>query len=369
MSIEAARRLVESLDSKISEEKLGKPFFNDPNVRICTFDRDGFRQIRHVEAPCKIAFVDGGNQEILGAPNFSVQINRVYFSMWSGRERILEKAMPRRIEFFSSTYSRFDDGQIFYDTSIFPVQEDHKSLLPAESDISFNSFDRTVTIGTQRADIGRVASIARVFAEWQFAIEVVRKELDKGDVIIVDRTLQTTFKNEHKYLAKLVEIAKEKGVIITGLSKTSALFTDTGLSLIGALGKLAYDCEIEGEWYFPIAEIDTEDHNVMILAIELCNDSDRIFRYEIQREQFKELSDEELHGILTQLVRNSCDLGFPGYPYGLIDADRFARISFQEVEYYWALLLSQLSGTGKWEKLSRHIRASDAHNILNMLVG
>jgi len=369
MSIEAARKLVESLDGKIGEENLGKPLFTDPNVKTYPFVKSGFQRISHVEKPFKMAFVDGGNQEIVGAPNFSIQINRVYFGMWSGRERVLEKVLPRRIEFFSSTYSRFADGQIFYDTSIFPVQENHRILLPEESDISFNSFDRTVTIGTQRADIERVASIARVFAEWQFATEVVKRELDKGDVLVLDQTLQTTFKNEHKYLIKLVEAAKQKDVIVTGLSKTSALFTDTGLSLIGALGKLAEDCGIEHEWYFPVAEIETTDHNAMILGVRLCSDSERIFRYEIQREQFKKLSEEELNGILTQLVKNSCDLAFPGYPYGLIDADRFARVSSKEVEYYRALLLSQLSDSGKWEKLSRHIRASDAHDILNMLMG
>jgi len=369
MSIEAARKLVENLDSKICEDKLGSPFFNDPRVKTYTLDKSGFHQIRHADAPCKMVFVDGGNQEIAGAPNFSAQINRAYFSMWNGRERMLETEVPRRIEFFSSTHSRFSNRQIFYDTSIFPVQATHKALVPAESDLSFNSFDRTVTIGTQRADIARVASIARVFAEWQLATEVVKKELNKGDVLVVDRTLQTAFKNEHKYLAELVKIAKRKGVIVTGLSKTSALFTDTGLSLIGAVSKLADDCGIGQEWYFPVAEIGTEDHDAMILAVKLCGVSNRVFRYEIQREQFKKLSDEEINGVLTQMVKNSNDLGFPGYPYGLIDADRFARISFQEVEYYRGLLLSQLSDTGKWEKLSRHMRAVDAHSILNMLMG
>jgi len=369
MSIEAARKLVENLDSKICEEKLGNPFFNDPRVTTCALEKSGFRQIQLGEASCKLTFVDGGNQEIVGAPNFSAQINRIYFSIWDGKERVLEKEMPRRVEFFSSTHSRFSSGQIFYDTLMFPVQAEHKDLLPDENDLSFNSFDRSVTVGTQRADIERVASIARVFAEWQFATEVVEKELDRGDVLVVDRTLQTSFKHEHKYLAQLVDVAKQKGVIVTGLSKTSALFTDTGLSLIGAVNKLADDYKIEQEWCFPVAEIERADHDAMILAVKLCGISNRIFRYEVQREQFKKLSEEELNGILTQLVKNSNDLGFPGYPHGLIDADRFARISYQEVEYYRGLLLSQLSDTGKWEKLSRHMRAMDAHSILNLLVG
>jgi len=369
MSVEAARRLIEHLDTKIHEEELGNPFFRDPNVKTYPLDKSGFHKIQQTKLACKVAFVDGGNQEIVGAPDFSVQLNRLYFGMWDCSERMLEKSMPRRIEFFSSTYSRVTSNQVFYDTSVFPVHEEHRNMIPAESDLSFDSLDRTVTIGTQRADIERVASIARVFAEWQFATEIVKHELEKGDILVVDRTLQTTFKNEHNYLTNLVNSAKKKGVIVTGLSKTSALFTDTGLSLMGALSKLAEDDGMDEEWYFPIAEIYRLDHNAMVLAVKLNRDAKRIFRYEIQREQFGELSEEQINGIFTHFVKNSSDLTFPGYPYGLIDADRFARVSLQEVEYYKALMFSQLSNVGKWEKLSRHIRAKDAHDVLNMLIG
>jgi hypothetical protein len=369
MSVEAARKLIEHLDRKLHEEELGNPFFRDPKVRTYPLKSSGFHQIQHVERSCKVAFVDGGNQEMLGAPDFSVQLNRVYFGMWNYSERVLEKKTPRRMEFFSSTASRFNNDQVFYDTSAFPMQEEQRGMLPAEEDLSFDSLDRTVTIGTQRADIERVASIARVFAEWQFATEVVKQELEKDDILVVDKTLQTTFKNEHKYWTNLIKQAKQKGVIVTGLSKTSALFTDTGLSLLGALSKLAEDCRIENEWYFPIAEINRSDHDAMVLAVKLHGSSKRIFRYEVHREQFIKLNENQINAILTQLVRNSSDLTFPGYPYGLIDADRFARVSLEEVDYYRALLLSQLSDVGKWEKLSRHIRAKDAHDVLNMLIG
>jgi hypothetical protein len=33
------------------------------------------------------------------------------------------------------------------------------------------------------------------------------------------------------------------------------------------------------------------------------------------------------------------------------------------------MLLSEISKQGKWEKFARHIQASDAHSVLNMLVG
>jgi hypothetical protein len=370
MSAEMARKVIESLDKNIREYDLGAPFFSDPNYKAFPLEKKNFKPIGPVASDRKIAFVDGGNQEILGAPNFSVQINRVYFNIFKGQERIQKRSLPTRIEFFSATHSHFRNGEIFYDTSVFPLREEFKELLPHEADLSFNSFDRTVTIGTMRADISRVASIARRFAEWAYAAHVAESELEEGDVIVLDGTLQTAFTNEAVYSNSLYEVAKSKNVIVTGLSKTSGLFTNTGLSLLGAVSKLAEDSKMSHDlWYFPIAEATSTDHNAMILVIKLNPKAERVFRYEIYREQFSKLSENEINEILSQLTENSQDVSFPGYPYGLVDADRFARVASGEVESYQALLLSEISKLGKWRKFARHIRAFDAHEVLNMLMG
>jgi hypothetical protein len=369
MSIQAARKLIEHLDSKITEDDLGKPYLKGDGVKMFPSDKSGFTSINVADRNCKIAYIDGGNQELIGAPDFSIQLNRLYFGIWNGNQRVMGKQVPNRIEFFSSTNSRFADDQVIYDTSVFPVTEDLRTFLPKETDLSFDSLDRTVTVGTQRADISRVASIARVFAEWQLALAIVQDELTNGDILVLDRTLQTTFKNESKYLYQLVREAKKRGVIVSGLSKTCALFTDKGLSLMGALSKLAEDSDMQGEWYFPVAEFNTLDHNAIFIVVKLNPESNSIFRYEIQREQYNNLSIREIQGIMYQLAKNSSDVTFPGYPYGLIDADRFARVSFQEVEYYKTLVLSQLLSKGSWEKISRHVRGKDAHDVLNTLIG
>jgi hypothetical protein len=67
-------------------------------------------------------FIDGGNQEVLGAPNFSIQLNRVYFNTFNFSTRVQGVRIPSPIEFFSVTYSVFRDGEICYDTSIFPLR-------------------------------------------------------------------------------------------------------------------------------------------------------------------------------------------------------------------------------------------------------
>jgi hypothetical protein len=366
MSLEAARKLVEDLDLNIEEHDPGTPHFNDPNVKAFPLEKEGFRLIKEVKSGRNLAFVDGGNQEIVGAPNFSIQLNRIHTCIWSGRNK-LTLYLPK-VEFFSATYSTYKNDEIYYETILVPSSPEFGKYLPNSKDLSINSFDRYIMNGNQRAEIERVASIARRFAEWRFA-SMILGSLNEGDVLVMDGTLQTSFKKEGSYLQELVRTSINRGVILSGLSKTSALFTTTGLSLLGAVNNLAENYGVKREWYYPIAESNTKDHNVMILAVKLNPISERIFRYEIQRDQYKALSELQINEILTELVKNSVDPTFPGYPYGLIDVDRFARVSLNELEYFRGIILSQISKMGKWGKYSRHIRASDAHGILNMLVG
>ena len=363
---QVAGELIERLDSHLDDERIGNPFFPERGVQPFPLTPSGFKIIQRLDSDKKTAFVDGGNQEILGAPNFSVQLNRVYFGVWNGNTRIPERSIPKRVEFFAATFSDFDRGEIQVHTTLVPLS-DEETILPRERDLSFSSMDRSITVGNQRADIYRVGSISRRFSELVLAKSVVENELVAGDVIVLDGTLQTAFPNEYEYLNELSQAAQKKGVVLAGLSKTSALFTDTGYSLLGALDKLSSEKGIISEWYYPIADATNKDHYVFILGVKLNAISERIFRLEIQRDQFQSLDERALSEILTQLVRNSTDYTFPGYPYGLIDADRFARVTSSEREHYYTILRSQMATMGKWEKFYRHVKATDAHSLLNTL--
>ena len=77
----------------------------------------------------------------------------------------------------------------------------------------------------------------------------------------------------------------------------------------------------------------------------------------------------KINEILNQLCVNSCDVSFPGYPYGLIDADDNARVRGEDVQMYKILLLSEVSKLGSWPKFSRQIQSTDAHDVLNTLRG
>lgn len=366
MSLEAAKKLVEYIDMNINEDDIGIPHFHDPSVRAFPLNKEGFKLIRNEKSDRKLVFIDGGNQEIIGAPNFSIQLNRLYVSVWRGRERVTV-GLPK-IEFFSATFSTFKNKEIFYETIIIPSSPEFEKFMPDGNDVSFNSFDRSIMDGNQRADIERVASIARRFAEWRFA-SIVVESLNEKDVVVMDGTLQSNFVHEGKYLRELAARAKERGVVLCGLSKTSALFTTTALSLLGAVNKLSEDCQIKGEWYYPIAESNSEDHYVIIFAVKLNAISEKVYRMEIPQDLFNNLDERQINEIFTGLIENASDVTFPGYPYGLVDADMFARVSFDEVEYYRGIIVSYISGLGKLSKFARHIHASDAHSILNSLIG
>jgi hypothetical protein len=369
MSAEVSKRIAEFLDSKIGEEDVGQPYFGSSDYELLPFPPTSFVPIKDVQSNIRMAFVDGGNQEILGAPNFSVQINRIYFNILTGRERIVPKSLPRKIEFYSATMSDFRNEEIFYDTKIFPLRDEFANLVPDERHLSFSSSDRTVTLGNRRADIRLVATMARRFAEWEFSKHVVEDELEGGDLIVHDGTLQTSHTNEQTYTSRAFEAAVRKGVVFAGLSKTSTLLTTTGLSLLGAVQKLADDYNVKGPWCLPIAKIVNVKHNAFIYVVKLHESAKYVFRYEISGEQAKQMSEEEFCSVTSALANNSKDISFPGYPYGLVDADSFARVSENEIGKYQMLLLSEISKLGKWRKVSRHICSSDAHSVLDSLKG
>ncbi|MHA1916872.1 MAG: DNA double-strand break repair nuclease NurA [Candidatus Ranarchaeia archaeon] len=369
MLIDSIKGLIEKLDKKINEDNLGMPFFGNIDHTIKKIEKSNFNPINEIESDKRIAFIDGGNLEILGGANFSIQVNRVGFNIFNGKERIKNVSTPQQIEFFSATYSSFRENDIYYDTIVIPTNEKHKDLLPRAIDLSFSSKDRTLMHGNQRADLVIVASMARRFAEWAFATKIVEKELEKDEVIVIDGTLQSAFTNESYYLTRLYKKAKMKEVIVSGLAKTSKLYTNTGLPLLGAVTKYANDNQIPHKaWYIPIAEINIPDHNVVIFITKLHEATNHVYRFEIQKEIYDKITSKEMKEIMFQISQNSSDFSLPGYPYGLIDADKIARVRYDEINHYKSMLLSEISRIGKAEKFAKYVKTTDTHNILNRLV-
>ncbi|MEN6330322.1 MAG: DNA double-strand break repair nuclease NurA [Methanobacteriaceae archaeon] len=322
-----------------------------------------------------MAFIDGGNQEIIHAPNFSLQVNRVYFNLFQGKERVTPVSdIPVKMEFLSLTTSYFneDEGDIAYETSIFPSIPEFSDYLPSEKDLSFTSGTRASFYGATRYDMERVASIARRFAEWSLSKHIIENELEENDLMIRDGSLQISFANEDKYSEDAFDAAKRKKAIFTGLSKTSHLTTDGNSSLLGSIQRFAEESGIDNvAWcYCPVGRCSSKEYRALITAVRLNSDSQHVFRFEVLKEQAQQIKKEGIISVVEAIAANSVDLCFPGYPYGLIDADLQARVREDEMGIYETRILSEISKRPEMlQKVQAEMRAVDGHEILNYLAG
>jgi hypothetical protein len=219
---------------------------------------------------------------------------------------------------------------------------------------SFSAFDSTLAKGRHRINAGEVAAACRKLAELKEAVLLVDK-LEPGDIIVLDRDLQATITGEKELLEELYAKAEEKNVIVCGLSKTTRLFTDTGDSALAAIASIAPSTDW---WYWPVAEINNDGHKAEICFVKLHKNSKYVFRFEIYQKQ-----KDDIEKVLGLLKKNSTDPVFLGYPYGLIEADRFARVSNDEAEYLRVMLLSKAGKDSS--KIINYMKSVDAHSILD----
>ncbi|MDD1763419.1 MAG: DNA double-strand break repair nuclease NurA [Methanobacteriaceae archaeon] len=366
--------LVDKLEKSL-DAPIGNPLFRSSDCKAYKLDKKNFNSIRLGVVDRKMAFIDGGNQEIIHAPNFSLQVNRVYFNLFRGKERVTPiSGIPIKMEFLSLTTSYFneDEGDIAYETSIFPTLDEFNDFLPDERDLSFRSGTRASFYGVTRYDMERVASIARRFAEWSLSKHIIENELEENDLLVRDGSLQISFANEDKYSEDAFDAAKRNSAIFTGLSKTSHLTTDSNFSLLGSIQRFAEDSGIENvAWcYCPVGRCSSKEYRALITAVKLNPNSRHVFRFEILKEQAQHIKKEGIMSVVEAIAENSVDLCFPGYPYGLIDADLQARVREDEMGIYETRILSEISKRPELlQKVQADIRAVDGHEILNYLAG
>jgi len=364
-------KVIENLRKRIGEMPLGDPNFADPRYQPIKMGVNNFHPIKIPDSDRTICYVDGGNAQIACAPNFIVELARLHFCRFKGRERIRLTSLPQSIVFYTVCCATAEGDRIKYETEFVPVRDEWAKFLPDITDLKFDSFDDTLMIGRQRAPIDRVSNSARTFAEWNFARHLIGEELEEGDILVRDGSLQTVVTNESKYANRAYSAAIKKGVVFTGLSKTSSLFTTTGYPLLSSINELAETTPLkDGSWYYhPIVKITQPDHRAEMFAVKLHDISEYVFRFEILKDQFQDMSSKEIESVIGALAVNARDIGFPGYPYGLVEADRLARITGHERDSQKVQFMSASASAGIWDILLRHVKCVDAHSILNKLAG
>lgn len=349
---------------------MGNPYFGGENYQTFPYHKENFHEIERQTTDRKICSIDGGNQEIYPTPEYSIQLNRVYFNIFKDKKRYqLESDIPQRIEFLSITTLNRDELDTFFETRLALENQEFLRYLPKERDLQTQAFEPDFKLGN-KVLMERMSSMPRRFAEWTIAEHAIDHELEEGDIIIKDGSLQFSHAHEIKYAERVFDKAKKKGVIFTGLSKSCRLTTNTGYSLIASVEKFAKENKVEfAEWcYFPIARSKPgRDHRAVIMVVKLNRSASTSFRFEILKDQADNMSKQEIVDVISSIAEYSRDITIPGYPYGLFDAHVWARVRTEDLDNYRIMLDSELARTDAYEDFSTRIKAVNMHDKLDEL--
>ena len=339
---EIVEKILKSLDENLVTASY--PKFSEKGYRAHKIDAKNFHEIKKSNASKRIAFIDGGNAEIIGSANFSLNLIRLCYVVYQNNKKI----MAKQFDIFAFVQALDKNNEIYYKTSFFNIKNSVEL-----DEISFSSFDHTLMIGLNRAGIGSVANAIRRFSELKLAKLVADEKI--SDVIVLDGSLQGTLTNENKYLVEVYGSCSKNNVVLTALSKTSSLFTDNGNLLSVVLDNISI---LQAWFYYPIVEIDNANHKAEMFFAKFHDKSKHIFKFEIFNVQRAKAEE-----IVNVLASNCVDPTFIGYPYGLVEADRIARISNNEKESLKTMFLIKL----KNKNIDKYLSSVNAHEILDRI--
>jgi len=306
---QVAEHLRKMLTSFSEQDSL---LFNNKMIKL---QKENFAPIQETSTDKSVAFIDGGQAEIVSAGNFCLSFIRVAALVFVNNKKIKDY----KHEFYLLTTARYNNQDLLYESKIFGDR------LFDEQDLLISSQDSSIKTGIERAPISRVSGAARRFAELALA-----KKSD-ADIIVLDGTLEATFRNEEKYLDLPGQVCS--------VAKSSSLFTTSGNSPVVVLNRMG----LPGCWSYFI-----EDDSYFV---KLHPWSKHVFRFMGHKE------------VLSLLIGNSKDALFLGYPYGLIAADRFARVSNSERNNLRISFLLRKEN----KEISEYLSAMNAHEILDSM--
>lgn len=295
----------------------------------------------------KLAFIDGGNSEIFTSPSLCIHFVRIYHTIYNSNKRV----SSGKDEFYVVVSAERVEGRLMYRADLLPLNRNVLTESFFESPFMFDSKDPNLSARNERVSIVQIPGLIRRSAELSTAL-LIQSDLKPDDALIIDGGLEYKHVDEEKLLDALKSVSKSKGIHICGISKTSNLLTKSGRPVAFVLDQ---STELPIWFYHPVAEAEHE-----IVFVRFNHRSYYVFRLD----SFS--SPSELSGVFAALVENSVDPVFLGYPYGLIDADRFARVSNQEADCLKAMLFSK---AGTHAELFRKLAStSDAHSILDNIL-
>jgi hypothetical protein len=247
-------------------------------------------------------FIDGGNAEIISAPNLSLQLVKVVAIFMDDNKLV----------------------SINHNASLFLLKAKTGGFEAVE--IGKDKFELTTT-----KDIREAGDIVRNLCELKLCKQI---SSEYSGLIVKDGGFDCNTVLEKAEISALNKIC--------GLSKTSMELADNA-SVTGLSNHIA------GCWYI-------DNHTNYIVKLN-----------QYSAYSFKlELRGLDIQQAMQTLISNSKDITYPGYPYGLILVDRFARVSNEQVESLKRLLETKC---GKdWKNVQQMENSLNAHSVLDKMV-
>ncbi|MCK5039605.1 MAG: hypothetical protein KAR87_01390 [Candidatus Aenigmarchaeota archaeon] len=350
------KECISSLKKQLKPQEKGDIVFfrNRENYKPYKISSDYFHPIKSQNSPKnrKIAFIDGGNNTIISAPNFCVVLNRLHFCLYQNNIRLKPK-IEDTIDFISVCSSIVENNEIYFTVE---VLSDSNMLKELKKTIKISSVDKSISSGLYRAKISKVSDVARKYAEWIYAKEIAKNQLDTGDIIIRDGTLEARFVGESDFADIAYNACTEKNIIFAGIAKTTTLFTNTGANFASVLN--SYSPKNQTWYYLPVVDINSKYHRAKMIFSKLHKRANRILRADIFNGSKCDI--DEFFYLLSDNSKDPC---FFGYPYGLIEAHKMALVSGKELQYYKTMATAYLD-----KSAFADISAQDGHDELDRAI-
>ncbi|MFH1409826.1 MAG: DNA double-strand break repair nuclease NurA [Nanoarchaeota archaeon] len=280
-------------------------FQPEQGAKECLFNQSKFSPIQPEQG--KILFIDGGSMSLAETPSFTLALIRVYYCIFDNGKKIRQKRLEAKVKV----------------TDVVSIEEG--ALCDLLKEFPAPSLDAC----RRNAELLLAAQASSL--------------LKRGDVLCIDGSLCP--KDDKKALSHLANKCAEQGVMLAGFCKTSDLLTKDRKPIGNALGQ---ETGLEMWQYAPCQEVVIGETIVQTCFAKLHPRSRHVFRIDT--------SDKDAIPILASHCK---DPSFFGYPYGLIVADQFARIGYNEAERIKLLLKVRNPGLMAQEK--------DAHGILDAI--
>lgn len=288
--------------------------------------KDKFHKIDAKPSSRKMIFIDGGQTSVFSSATLHIEYIRVYAGVWGAGNRI-ESVQEESILI---TKTAMIDGRMAYQSEEIPA----RGRLPV-----FALNDDTLTTRHHNAQITSVANAIRANKEYELAIQMMERH--PGSTIIKDGDLDVHHSAQADTIKECHTKADSSGCALVGVSKTTTLLTETGASIVTALNNAAPP--------HPWAFID-KGH-------AFC-------RFDMKSPYIFRIDGADLEAI-NEIAANATDPGFPGYPYGLVDADARARLGHEEGQYIRALF--EANAGERMEELRTLASATDGHRMLDRM--